>query len=334
MIPRWISAENFNMDNILEIKDLHTYFYGEDLMTKAVEGVNLPVRKGEALGLVGESACGKTVTAYSIMRLIQSPGKIIKGQIIFQGKDLLKLSAREIQAIRGKEISLVFQEPLAALNPVYTIGFQIGEGIRFHDREVSNKNQKEKVLELLKAVGIPEPESRINDYPHNLSGGQAQRAVIAMALSCNPQLLIADEPTTSLDVTVQAQIMELFLKLRREKGFTFILITHNLALCSQVVDRVAIMYAGKIVELATTEEIFNHPLHPYTKALFASIPKGIAGKEKLETIGGQVPDPADKPSGCYFHPRCRLKKDKCLQAYPEYREIKPGHWVSCHFTKI
>jgi len=259
------------MDNILEVKNLHTYFYGEDATIKAVEGLNLSVRKGEALGLVGESACGKTVTAYSVMRLIQEPGRIVKGEIFFQGKDLLKLSAKEIQAIRGRDISLVFQEPVAALNPVYTIGFQIGEAIRFHNPEISIRQQRGRVLELLSAVGIPEPKERINDYPHNLSGGQAQRAVIAMALSCHPQVLIADEPTTSLDVTVQAQIMELFLKLKRERGFTFILITHNLALCSQVTDRLAIIQAGKIVECGSTEEVFNHPAHPYTQALLSAV---------------------------------------------------------------
>jgi ABC-type dipeptide/oligopeptide/nickel transport system ATPase component len=258
------------MDNILEINNLHTYFYTEDSVVKAVEGLNLSVKRGEALALVGESACGKTVTAYSVMQLIQAPGKITEGQIFFAGKDLLKASSQEMQNIRGKDMAIVFQEPSAALNPLYRIGFQIGEAIRFHDRKVTKQEQDKRVLELLAQVGIPEPESRINDYPHQLSGGQAQRAVIAMALSCNPKLLIADEPTTSLDVTVQAQIMDLFTRLKKEKNFTFILITHNLALCSETVDRIAIMYKGKIVEVGSTKEIFNNPQHPYTKTLFSS----------------------------------------------------------------
>ena len=258
------------MDNILEIKNLHTYFYTENSIVKAVEGLNLSVKRGEALALVGESACGKTATAYSVMQLVQAPGKIVEGQIFFAGKDLLKVSSRQMQNIRGKDMAIVFQEPSAALNPLYRIGFQIGEAIRFHDRKVTKPEQEKRVLELLAQVGIPEPESRINDYPHQISGGQAQRAVIAMALSCNPKLLIADEPTTSLDVTVQAQIMDLFTQLKKEKNFTFILITHNLALCSEVVDRIAIMYGGKIVEIGSTKEIFNNPQHPYTKTLFSS----------------------------------------------------------------
>ncbi len=322
------------MENILEIKNLHTYFYGEDSTVKAVEGLNLSVRRGEALGLVGESACGKTVTACSVMRLIQPPGKIVNGEIIFDGKSLLELPPRQMQQIRGNDIALVFQEPSMALNPVYRVGFQIGEAIRFHGKEVTPLQQRKRVLELLAKVGISEPESRANDYPHNLSGGQAQRAVIAMALSCSPKLLIADEPTTSLDVTIQAQIMDLFIRLKKEKDFTFILITHNLALCSQVVDRVAIMYAGKIVELARVEEIFENPLHPYTRALFSSLPNAgdAYTRPLLKTIPGSVPDPADKPKGCHFHPRCPLKQNICLDRYPQYREIKPGHWVSCHMA--
>lgn len=322
------------MEDILEIKNLHTYFYTEDSVVKAVEGLNLSIDKGEALGLVGESACGKTVTAYSVMNLIQPPGKITKGEIIFEGKDLIKASDKEMQKIRGKKIALVFQEPSMALNPLYTIGFQIGEAIRFHSSGLSKLEQKKRVLTLLRKVGIPQAELRIKDYPHNLSGGQAQRAVIAMALACNPKLIIADEPTTSLDVTIQAQIMDLFLKLKTEEDFTFILITHNLALCSEVVDRIAIMYAGRIVELGPTKEIFRQPLHPYTKALFASIPKGNSTKVKLKVIKGLVANPANKPSGCHFHPRCPLARDNCRRDYPEYRKLTPDRWVSCHYAEI
>lgn len=321
------------MENILEINNLHTYFYTEDSLVKAVEGLNLSVKKGEALGLVGESACGKSVTASSVMRLIQPPGKIVSGEIIFEGKDILKLSQNQMQKIRGNDIAIIFQEPFMALNPVYPIGFQVGEAIRFHSRKISKASQEKKVLDLLTKVGIPDPEARVNDYPHNLSGGQAQRALIAMSLACDPKLIIADEPTTSLDVTIQAQIMDLLLNLRKEGNFTFILITHNLALCSEVVDRIAIMYAGRIVELAKTEEIFKNPLHPYTQALFSSIPKGDCIKKKLKVIEGSVADPANKSSGCYFNPRCPIKKNNCLAQYPEYREISPGHWVSCHYAR-
>lgn len=273
LILRWLSAEKSKMENILEINNLHTYFHNEKSVVKAAEGVNLEVKKGEALGLVGESGCGKTITAYSVMQLIQEPGRIERGQILFEGKDLLRASSKDMQKIRGKDIAMVFQEPSMALNPLYRIGFQIGEAIRIHDKTVTKLKARKRVLELLSQVEVPNPEVRINDYPHNLSGGQAQRAVIAIALACKPKLLIADEPTTSLDVTVQAQIMKLFLKLKQEEGFTFILITHDLALCSQVVDRVAIMQAGKIVEAGLTKEVFTNPQHPYTKALFSALTK-------------------------------------------------------------
>lgn len=321
------------MAKLLEIKNLHTYFYPDDSNTliKAVEGLDLAIEQGEVLGLVGESACGKTISAYSVLGLIQPPGKVTEGEVIFQGKDLFKLNSKQMSAIRGKDIALIFQEPSMALNPVYPIGFQIGEAIRFHNNEISKLEQEQKVLELLAKVGISDPELLVKDYPHNLSGGQAQRAVIAMALACNPKLLIADEPTTSLDVTIQAQIIDLFITLKQEIDFTLVLITHDLALCSEIADRIAIMYAGKIVELAKKEEIFKQPLHPYTQALFSSIPKGDSIKAKLKVIEGSVADPANKPSGCYFNPRCRYKKENCLKQYPEYREFKPGHWVSCYY---
>jgi len=321
------------MENILEIKNLHTYFYTEDSVIKAVEGVNFSVEKGEVLGLVGESACGKTITAHSVMRIIQPPGKIVQGQILFEGKDLLKLSADKMRKIRGGEISIIFQEPTMALNPLYTVEFQIAEAIKAHRKDISKSQARSLIAELLKKVGISHPEMRMKDYPHNLSGGQAQRAMIAMAISSNPKLLIADEPTTNLDVTIQAQIMDLFMKLKEGSGFTLILITHNLALCSQIADRIAIMYAGRIVELASLEEIFNDPLHPYTKALFSSIPHGQAFKERLKVIEGTVPDPACRPSGCHFHPRCPMKGKACESKYPEFREISPDHWVSCFFAK-
>jgi len=321
------------MENILEIKNLHTYFYTEDLIIKAVEGLSLSVKKGEVLGLVGESACGKTVTAHSVMRLIQPPGKIVKGQILFEGEDLLKLSQDNMRRLRGKTISIIFQEPWAALNPLYTIGFQIVETIKIHKNDITKRKLRHLALELLRKVGISQPEMRIKDYPHNLSGGQAQRGMIAMALSCSPKLLIADEPTSSLDVTIQAQIMDLFAQLIQEAKFTLILITHNLALCSQIANRVAIMYAGKIVELATIEEIFACPLHPYTQALFSSISQKESKEKKLKAIEGTVPDASSKPKGCHFHPRCPLKKEICINSYPEFIEIKPQHWVSCFMVR-
>lgn len=317
------------MDAILEIKNLHTYFYSQNSVGKAVEGLNLLVERNEVLGLVGESACGKTVTAYSVMKLIQPPGKIVEGEIIFDGIDLLKLSPEQMRRIRGNKIAMIFQEPKASLNPLYTVGFQVAEAIKTHKKGLSKEEVNRLVLELFKKVGIPQPEIRVKDYPHNLSGGQAQRVMIAMGICCNPQILIADEPTTALDVTIQAQIMDLFAQLKQDKQFTLILITHNLALCSQIADRIAIMYAGRIVELATKEEIFSDPLHPYTQALFASIPKEGAYKEKLKVIEGAVPDPSFKPRGCYFHPRCPEKKEICLGEYPQFREVKPQHWVSC-----
>jgi len=301
------------MENILEIKNLHTYFYTEDLIIKAVEGLSLSVKKGEVLGLVGESACGKTVTAHSVMRLIQPPGKIVKGQILFEGEDLLKLSQDNMRRLRGKTISIIFQEPWAALNPLYTIGFQIVETIKIHKNDITKRKLRHLALELLRKVGISQPE--------------------IMALSCSPKLLIADEPTSSLDVTIQAQIMDLFAQLIQEAKFTLILITHNLALCSQIANRVAIMYAGKIVELATIEEIFACPLHPYTQALFSSISQKESKEKKLKAIEGTVPDASSKPKGCHFHPRCPLKKEICINSYPEFIEIKPQHWVSCFMVR-
>jgi len=318
------------MESILEIKNLHTYFYTEDSVIKAVEGVSLSVAKEEILGLVGESACGKTVTALSVMRLIQPPGRIVNGRIFFEGRDLLKLSGSDMRSLRGGAVSMVFQEPSSSLNPLYTIGFQIGEMIKIHNKGIAKAELNSLTLELLRKVEIPQPEVRIKDYPHNLSGGQAQRVMIAMAISCNPKLLIADEPTTALDVTIQAQIMDLFMRLREKTKFSLILITHDLTLCSQVADRIAVMYAGKVVELASTRQIFHSPLHPYTKALLSSMPQEGKHKQRFKVIDGAVPASSCKPSGCHFHPRCPVEEHGCEAGYPEYREVTPGHWVSCH----
>lgn len=317
------------MRNILEIRNLHAYFYTHDSVVKAVDGVNLFAREGEVLGVVGESGCGKTVTAQAVMRIIPLPGRIVQGEVVFDGRSLGGLSQEQMRQLRGNKISLIFQEPQAALNPLYSIGYQISEKILCHRKSVTRRQARELTLGLLEKVGIANPRIRYKDYPFNLSGGQAQRVMIAMALSCGPALLIADEPTTNLDVTIQAQIMDLFARLQEETKFTLILITHNLALCARTADRLAVMYAGRIVETASIEQIFTRPLHPYTKALFSSIPRGESYKNKLKAIKGTVVDSAYKPTGCYFHPRCPAKKEICVNAYPEFKEVNPGHWISC-----
>ncbi len=316
------------MEKILEVKNLHTYFNLEGVTIKAVEGVSLSLKKGEVLGLVGESGCGKSVTAYSLIKLIEKPGEIKDGEVFYGGKDLLKINKRVLRKIRGKEIAFIFQEPHAALNPVYTVGFQISETIKAHNKGIKRKQLKEQVTELLIKVGL-NPKNKINSFPHNLSGGEAQRVVIAQSLSCNPNILIADEPTTALDVTVQAKIIELFKKLKEKENFSLIFITHDLALCSQIADRIAVMYAGQIVESAKLVKIIENPLHPYTQALFLSLPQKEREKEKLQAIEGDVPEADKKPRGCFFHPRCKEKREDCLKNKPKLREIDPGHWVRC-----
>lgn len=317
------------MSDILSVKDLHTYFFTNSAVNKAVEGVSFNLRKGQILGLVGESACGKTVTAYSIMRLVQSPGKIVKGEVSFKGKELFGLPESKMRNIRGNNISMIFQEPVSALNPLYTIGFQIDEMIKAHNKSIPKKRRKEIGLELLEKVDISEPARIFKSYPHTLSGGEAQRAGIAMAISCNPEVLIADEPTTALDVTIQVQVIDLFNKLKEKQQFSFIFITHDLRLASHFCDRIAVMYAGKIVESAGREEILNNPLHPYTKALLASVPGRAAPKENLPVIRGTVPDSFNKPGGCYFNPCCPDRIKGCLKDYPSLKQAGKDHWVSC-----
>ncbi|MFC1514273.1 ABC transporter ATP-binding protein [Candidatus Omnitrophota bacterium] len=318
---------------LLEIKDLHTYFYTDEGLIRAVEGLDFKVQRNEIVGLVGESACGKSVSGLSVMRLIQPPGKIVKGAVIFEGQDLLRLKAEQMRRIRGGEIAMIFQEPGSNLNPLYNVGFQVGEMIKAHTKGISKSDTRSLVLDLLKKVEIADPESRINDYPHTLSGGQAQRVLIATALACNPKLIIADEPTTALDVTVQAQIMDLFLRLKEESMFSLILITHDVMLCSRVCQRIVVMYAGRVVEEAPAKDLFQRPLHPYTRALLSSVPHGRKDKQRFKVIEGVVPDPAAKPVGCHFHPRCLLADASCKKAYPEFREVKPGHRVSCFKMK-
>ena len=303
-------------------------------MAKAVDGVDFDILPGEVLGLVGESGSGKSVTALSILRLIPDPpGKIIAGSILYKGRDLLKLSWKEIRDIRGKEISMIFQEPMTSLNPVFTIGKQLMEVVLEHEN-VSKKEAFDRSVEMLELVGIPDPASRMNDYPHQYSGGMRQRVMIAMALACGPSLLIADEPTTALDVTIQAQILELMLKIKEErKDAAILLITHNLAVVAETCNRVMVMYGGKIQEIAPVKELFKNPQHPYTRGLLASLPVVDGEKQRrLRTIPGNVPSILDLPVGCKFVTRCTERLEKCETIEPELLETSPGHWVRCHLV--
>lgn len=313
---------------LLKVDNLHTSFFTDSGEVRAVRGVSFSLEKGKTLGLVGESGCGKTVTALSIVRLLAQTGRILKGSIIYKGKNLLDLEEGQMRSIRGKEITMIFQEPMTALNPVFTIGEQIREVVELH-RNLGKKETTQEVLRLLDLVGISEAQKRINDYPHQLSGGMRQRVLIAMALASNPSLLIADEPTTALDVTIQAQILELIDNLQKKNLITLILITHDLGVVYEHVNFVAIMYAGLIVEYASTQSLFNEPLHPYTKALLNSIPK-IENKEiKLNTLKGVVPSLVQLPKGCIFYERCPQRDSKCKEVQPELLEVKKGHWVAC-----
>ncbi len=295
-----------------------------------MDGVSFSIEEGKTMGLVGESGCGKSVTALSILRLIpMPPGKVVSGQVLFRGEDLLKLNGEEMRKVRGNEISMVFQEPMTSLNPVFTIGDQIVEAIRLH-QGLAKGEARQKAIDMLRLVKIADPEARIDVYPHQLSGGMRQRVMIAMALSCNPSLLIADEPTTALDVTIQAQILELMKELQESLGMALLLITHDLGVVAEQADEVAIMYAGKIVEKANPETIFSRPLHPYTLGLLNSVP-GISGekKKRLEAIPGVVPGPLDLPSGCRFRDRCPRVVEECAEREPELIEKEKGHWVAC-----
>ena len=316
---------------LLKLDDLQTYFYTEDGVVKAVDGVTFEIYKGETLGVVGESGCGKSVTSLSIMRLIPDPpGKIEGGRIMFEGEDLTQKSQAEMRKIRGNDISMIFQEPMTSLNPVYKVGDQITEAIILH-QNVSKKEAREQAIDMLKKVGIPSPEQRVDEYPHQLSGGMRQRVMIAMALSCNPKLLIADEPTTALDVTIQAQILELMKDLKDEFNTATMLITHDLGVVAEVCDRVAVMYAGKVVEYSDANTIFHNPKHPYTWGLLKSIPKLDQSVERLLTIEGVVPSPHNLPKGCSFHPRCRFATDKCREQEPGIENVESGHSLRCWY---
>jgi oligopeptide/dipeptide ABC transporter ATP-binding protein len=320
-------------DKLVEIRDLRVQFRTEAGVAKAVDGVIFDIYEGEVLGLVGESGSGKSVTALSLLRLIPDPpGKIVSGSALYRGRNLLELSGPEMRKIRGNEISMIFQEPMTSLNPVFTIGMQMMEGILEHERS-SKEEAFRKSVEMLKLVGIPSPERRMKDYPHHFSGGMRQRVMIAMALACNPSLLIADEPTTALVVTIQAQILELMLGLKDErKGAAILLITHNLGVVAETCDRVAVMYGGKLQEVGPVEEIFNRPRHPYTQGLLASLPTTEGDRhDRLRTIPGNVPGIHELPAGCKFLTRCPERFDRC-DIEPELIEVSPGHTVRCHLV--
>ncbi|MBI2181061.1 MAG: ABC transporter ATP-binding protein [Deltaproteobacteria bacterium] len=321
------------MSELIRVKDLHTSFFTPEGEVRAIDGVSFAIDEGKTLGLVGESGCGKSVTSLSIMRLIASPpGKIVGGEIFYRGRDLLRLNNEEMRKIRGNEISMIFQEPMTSLNPVFTVGNQIGEAIKLH-QGLGKKETRAKTIEMLRLVKIADPESRVDAYPHQLSGGMRQRVMIAMALSCNPSLLIADEPTTALDVTIQAQILELIKELQQKiGGMALLLITHDLGVVAEQADDVAIMYAGKLVEKAPALAIFTRPLHPYTVGLLHSLPgAGGAKKKRLDAIPGMVPSPLNLPSGCRFRDRCPKAAGICAEGEPELLEKETGHWVACHF---
>ncbi len=319
---------------LLDIKDLKTTFDTHDGVVPAVDGVSFGIRSGETVGVVGESGCGKSVTALSVMGLVPyPPGKIEGGQVIFEGEDLLQKSSEEVRRIRGDKISMIFQEPMTSLNPVYTIGNQIGETLEYH-WHYSKKQALERTISLLASVGIPEPEARVKQYPHELSGGMRQRAMIAMALACDPKLLIADEPTTALDVTIQAQILEVMRGVRDRFGTAIMLITHDLGVVAEMAERVVVMYLGRIVEEGSVREIFYSPMHPYTDALLRSIPKLGRKTQRLHVIPGVVPNPMFMPKGCKFHARCRLATERCRNEEPGIIEVSPGRKVRCFYPLI
>jgi len=317
---------------LLEVKNLKTYFYTEDGVVKAVDGVDFYVNPGEVLGLVGESGCGKSVTALSIMRLIGVPGKIVEGEILFEGKDLVKATEHEMMQIRGNRISMIFQQPQSALNPVFRAGDQISEVLNIH-QDFGKEAGKKRAIEMLKLVGIPEPERRAESFPHELSGGMAQRVMIAMALACVPDLLIADEPTTALDVTIQAQILDLIRNMRTQIGSAVILITHDLGVIAEMADRVAVMYAGQIVEESPVATLFDAPFHPYTIGLIGSVPVMGEVRERLDVIPGSVPNLVNLPPGCRFAPRCMGRLDYnltiCTDKNPDLGEVSKNHQVRC-----
>jgi len=315
---------------LLQVRDLKTYFFTDDGVVKAVDGVSYDVQAGETLGLVGESGCGKSVSALSLLRLIPNPpGKIVGGQVLFDGEDLLQMDEDEIRHVRGNKIAMVFQEPMTSLNPVLTIGRQLTEALELH-LKMDRESARQRAVQLLDMVGISEPESRINDYPHQFSGGMRQRVMIAMALSCNPKLVLADEPTTALDVTIQAQVLEILARLSRELGTAVVIITHNLGVVARYADRVNVMYAGKIVEMATAKELYAKPRHPYTVGLLKSVPRlDEVRKSKLEVIEGSPPDLINMGTGCPFYARCTFRIERCAEEMPPLMQVDEKHHAAC-----
>lgn len=317
---------------LLEISDLTIHYITREGAVEAVNGINLDLEKGETLGLVGETGAGKTTTALGILRLVPDPpGKIIRGKILFEGEDVMEMNDSQLRAMRGGKISMIFQDPMTALNPVMRVIDQIAEIVSLHRGETGAKVAK-RALEMLEMVGIP--AERASDYPHQFSGGMKQRVVIAMALACNPQLLLADEPTTALDVTIQAQVLDMMSDLQKKLGTAMILITHDLGVVAETCDKVAIMYAGEIVECGTLEQVFDHVSHPYTEGLFASLPRLDKNVQRLKPISGMTPDPTHLPTGCKFHPRCEKATDCCAQQAPPVIEVEPGHAVRCHHCSM
>jgi len=319
---------------LLSIRDMHTHFRTDDGVVKAVDGVSFDLALGETLGIVGESGSGKSVTCLSILGLIPSPPAVFpKGEVFFENRDLLKLSNSEMQKIRGNNIAMIFQDPMTSLNPYLTVERQMTEVLELH-RKMSRAEARIHCIDMLKKVGIPSPEKRIDQYPHQYSGGMRQRVMIAMALLCKPKLLIADEPTTALDVTIQAQIMELIEELKQELNMSVILITHDLGVVAGTTDRLAVMYAGRIIEQGSTDEVFADPKHPYTQGLLRSVPRLDLKQETLTAIPGLPPDLSALPGGCPFHPRCELASDRCKSDYPEVVKFASGHWSACWEAKV
>ncbi|WP_413377067.1 ABC transporter ATP-binding protein [Alkalihalobacillus sp. 1P02AB] len=315
-------------ETILDVRNLQTSFFTSELEVKAVDGVSFKVPKGKTIGIVGESGSGKSITSLSILRLIQNPGKVVGGEVLFNGENILKKSEAQMRKIRGNDISMIFQEPMTSLNPVYTVGQQIGEAFQIHEK-LGKKEAIKKSIDMLKLVGIPSPEKRVHQYPFELSGGMRQRVMIAMALACNPKLLIADEPTTALDVTIQAQILELMKDLQDRLGMSIIMITHDLGVVAETCDYVAVMYCGKVVEYASVKDLFNNPRHPYTVGLLNSLPRHDEDVEgELEIIPGSVPSPAEMPTGCRFAPRCAYASDICKEL-PQLEEDENGNQIRC-----
>jgi len=313
---------------LLDVENLRTYFFTEAGIVKAVDGVSFGLRKGETLGLVGESGSGKTVTAFSVLRIVPRPGRIVGGKVTFDGTSILDLPEEEMRRVRGSKMAIVFQDPTSSLNPVYTVGSQIAE-IIMHHQGIDRREAFGKTVDLLEMVGISEPETRVHQYPHQLSGGMKQRIAVARALACEPVLLFADEPTTNLDVTIQAQVLELMKELRRRLGMSLVMITHDMGIIAEMTERVTVLYAGMVAESTDTKRIFKMPKHPYTEALFQAVPR-IDQRKELRVILGNIPNLIDPPSGCRFHPRCPYARDVCSQVVPQLEEVDQGHFAACH----